>query len=555
MSGAWKAFAAVVLILQATLCLAEFEIDEAADLTGTGLFLPPGALDPVPPPQDKDKGVASAPRKGLHFHLEGPRLPQLSGLSVAVGAAAGVLADEAIRRDVFPKLATATAHLLESKVTKAKKLVRRLRRSRERPSIDVAPEPKRHSSGHFAGLVALGFASFLLAKKRAGFAKGSTADAVATPIAKRPKSKAAPPPPPPRGKGIPKVAARPKASTADEAFLSPRSAELARFGKRIHWVKPSCEEPQQDTIFGELKMVHTQSEQERKLQFDKNLMDAMFTPRSARGAATPRKSWTGPKPQGLCLLDNSRAHNVAIVLTKLAMSTKELSRAIRLFDTGCSWLRTDHVELLTVAMPTTSEATKLLAHKDKEDALRDVERRMLPLCNLSPARIKVMKFALSYQSLRESLMERCQVLQLAAEESRNSVPFRELLAIVLEAGNYINGGDQANAQGERVRAFGIESLQSLANFKVGCISCMHFLCITMRASDRRFLSCLEDSLKHVRTASKERFNQLRSDVEAFLGEVNFAAARLREFNAAAEEPHAKAHWEGGLILGMKVSRF
>ncbi|CAE7280517.1 FH6 [Symbiodinium sp. CCMP2456] len=183
------------------------------------------------------------------------------------------------------------------------------------------------------------------------------------------------------------------------------------------------------------------------LQFDKNLMDAMFTPRSARGAATtPRKSWTGPKPQGLCLLDNSRAHNVAIVLTKLAMSTKELSQAIRLFDTGSTWLRADHVELLTVAMPTTSEATKLLANKDKEETLRDVERRMLPLCNLSPARIKVMKFALSYQTIRESLMERCQVLQQAAEESRNSVPFRELLAIVLEAGNYINGGDQANAQ-------------------------------------------------------------------------------------------------------------
>mmetsp|Transcript_64742 Transcript_64742/g.152227 ORF Transcript_64742/g.152227 Transcript_64742/m.152227 type:complete len:1007 (-) Transcript_64742:46-3066(-) len=411
-------------------------------------------------------------------------------------------------------------------------------------------------AGRFAGLVAIGFVSFLLLRKRAGGAKAvSTAPSaeVVTPVQK-PKAKAGPPPPP-KGKaaGKGKGAARPKAATADEAFLSPRSAEFARFGKRIHWVKPSCEEPQQDTIFGELKMSHTTSEEDRTLQFDKNLMDAMFTPRSARSSnATPRKSWTGPKPQGVCLLDNSRAHNIAIVLTKLAMSTKELCNAIRLFDTGSSWLKVDHVELLTVAMPSTSEATKLLANKDKEETLRDVERRMMPLCDLSPARVKVMKFALSYQSLRENLVERCKVLQLAAEESRNSRPLRELLAIVLEAGNYINGGDPAGSQGERVRAFGIESLQSLANFKVGCISCMHFLCITMRASDRRFLSCLEDSLRHIRPAAKERFNQLRSDVEGFLGEVNFAAARLREMNAAMETEVEAAKAEAAKVEAAKA---
>eukprot|EP00439_Symbiodinium_sp_Y106_P016059 s6753_g2.t1 len=78
-------------------------IDEAADLTGTGLFLPPAALDPCPPPQDLVPGTAPASGRAPRVRGEGRFRPELSGLSVALGAAVGVLADEAIRRDVVPR--------------------------------------------------------------------------------------------------------------------------------------------------------------------------------------------------------------------------------------------------------------------------------------------------------------------------------------------------------------------------------------------------------------------------------------------------------------------
>eukprot|EP00913_Durusdinium_trenchii_P009544 g8967.t1 len=111
---------------------------------------------------------------------------------------------------------------------------------------------------------------------------------------------------------------------------------------------------------------------------------------------------------------------------------------------------------------------------------------LLPLCSLSTTRIKVMKFALTYQSTRQVLMERCKVLRSAAEESRRRRRWNRPIAVV--------------------------RFQS-----VGCISCMHFLCITMRASDTRFLSGLEASLKN----------------------VNFAQARLREMTV--ELPKPKGH--------------
>eukprot|EP00930_Biecheleria_cincta_P023557 TRINITY_DN1700_c1_g1_i1.p1 TRINITY_DN1700_c1_g1~~TRINITY_DN1700_c1_g1_i1.p1 ORF type:complete len:940 (-),score=181.32 TRINITY_DN1700_c1_g1_i1:409-2808(-) len=348
------------------------------------------------------------------------------------------------------------------------------------------------------------------------------------------KVRAAPPPkkmaanrPPGLGKASP-----PKpidVTCLDDGSLSPRSQEL-RFGKKMHWVKPSCAEPQKDTVFGELE---SPKGTPRQLQFDKDLIDAMFSPRSRANsdvapATPPRKSWTASKPQGLCLLDNSRAQNVAIILSKLVMSTEELCACILSLDTGHPRLRADNIELIADAMPTTSETSKLQANKDRASEMRDVERKLLPLCTLSSTHMKIFKIAMSHQTLHERLLERCQVVQRAASEMRNNEYFIELLAIVLKAGNYINSG------GGEVRAFGIESLQSMASFKVGPISALHYLCLTMRASDKNFMPVLWQSLRNVRLAAKDQFSHLRGEIEQFVVESNYIHARLRERNAEAK---------------------
>mmetsp|Transcript_42796 Transcript_42796/g.76993 ORF Transcript_42796/g.76993 Transcript_42796/m.76993 type:complete len:1063 (-) Transcript_42796:105-3293(-) len=373
---------------------------------------------------------------------------------------------------------------------------------------------------------------------------GSAASVKATEVqAVTPKRKAkAGPPPPPRMMNRPKAMAKKSAAplrqfdmSLTNEGLSPRSMDSTPFGKKIHWVKPSCSAPPESTVFGEVSTSPRSS-----LQFDKSLMDAMFSPRGG-GRTSPRaekKDWTPRRERGICLLDNGRAQNAAIVLAKIQMDTQELRECIDAFDTGHPKLRADSIEMLMSVMPPQSEANKLLDHKDKAEQLREIERRLLPLCTLSPARMKIMKFATNHRSTYTVLLERCKVLHRAAMETRSSLQFRELLSIILQAGNYINSGDENS---EEVKAFGIESLQSLASFKVGPISCMHFLCLTMRASDEGFLSCMEKSLSSVRTAAKEKFSQLRDDVEAFLGEVSFAKARLREMMPApAQEEKVQA---------------
>eukprot|EP00931_Biecheleriopsis_adriatica_P074908 TRINITY_DN48885_c0_g1_i1.p1 TRINITY_DN48885_c0_g1~~TRINITY_DN48885_c0_g1_i1.p1 ORF type:complete len:1080 (+),score=255.12 TRINITY_DN48885_c0_g1_i1:71-3310(+) len=503
------------------------QVQADADVAGGGLFFSPAS--PAPAPVEQGFGAPFA--AGL-----------VSGALLEFGV------HEALCRE-WPAKAGAWA-LQQWKAQCGHMFRLRGRESTMAPSR----QPGHHDTSRYAGAVLFVGALLLMVRRcLARKPKGPAAIQSDEPckvvapseeavMPKRPKAKAGPPPPPRSGgKGggkrpaaLNKEDMRPPGSYASrkevEDFLGSRTSP---FGKRIHWVKPSCEEPQENSIFGELRSPRT------KLQFDKDLMNAMFSPRgdsAAQQMMSPRKSWSAPKPTGICLLDNSRAQNIAIVLAKLAMSTEDLSSCIETLDSGHPRLL-DNIELLAMVMPTIQEVEKLNAHKDKEVELRDVERRLLPLCTLRPARIKVMKFALCHESTYHALLHRCKVLQLAGEESRSSLHFRELLGIILQAGNYINSGEVDDgtgiSQGERVTAFGIESLQGMASFKVGPISCLHFLCLTMRASETTFMPSLERSLAHLRSAAKERFSQLRTDMEAFIGEVDFARARLREMQAEA----------------------
>ena len=65
-----------------------------------------------------------------------------------------------------------------------------------------------------------------------------------------------------------------------------------------------------------------------------------------------------------------------------------------------------------------------------------------------------------------------------------------------------------------IRGISVDSLASLASFKTGAVSTMHFLCLSLGSSDSEFVQGLKQSLSSVHEASKERFPLLRSAIEA-----------------------------------------
>lgn len=51
------------------------------------------------------------------------------------------------------------------------------------------------------------------------------------------------------------------------------------------------------------------------------------------------------------------------------------------------------------------------------------------------------------------------------------------------------------------RAFDLASLSSLGTFKTGCVTTLHFLCLTMRSTDDNFVKEFRKSLEHVHEAA------------------------------------------------------
>ena len=82
-----------------------------------------------------------------------------------------------------------------------------------------------------------------------------------------------------------------------------------------------------------------------------------------------------------------------------------------------------------------------------------------------------------------------------------------------EVGNFINHGVGDVVAGA-IRGISVDSLASLASFKTGAVSTMHFLCLSLGSADSDFVQGLKQSLSSVHEASKERAALLRSSIEA-----------------------------------------
>eukprot|EP00930_Biecheleria_cincta_P006462 TRINITY_DN10746_c0_g1_i1.p1 TRINITY_DN10746_c0_g1~~TRINITY_DN10746_c0_g1_i1.p1 ORF type:complete len:1710 (+),score=360.80 TRINITY_DN10746_c0_g1_i1:129-5258(+) len=317
----------------------------------------------------------------------------------------------------------------------------------------------------------------------------------------------------PKGKGA--AAAKPTAKQPATKAV-PKYVGETPFGRRIHWTGTSYEEPSEDSVFGELQS---------GVEFDPHLLKLMLSGQAAEKMAGGKRRPVAKKAQGIAVLDGNRAQNMGIVMSKLnaAVSSEALCKSLQELDFEDVPLSVDDVELLIQVLPTPEESKKLLEHKEKVEELRDVEQTIMPFCLLhkSVVRLKLMKFCMSHTTSHKSLIHRCEVMQNAAWEVRNSPQFKEIMAIVLRVGNFINHGVDDVREGT-VRAFAIENLASLGAFKTGAVSTLHFICLSTRSTNPDFFQAFKASLSHVHEAGRETMQLLKSAIEQFAKDVEFS---------------------------------
>jgi len=326
--------------------------------------------------------------------------------------------------------------------------------------------------------------------------------------------------PQPKGKGKGKEAAE----RTEEAGKGP-----APFGRRMHWVQPRYSQPDHETVF----------DSDAAVDLDTDALASLLTGANGKGPTRTRTSHQR-KAEGIKVLDASRAQNIAIVLTKLSVSLEDLCGALRSLDFSIISqlaLSDDVVELLTTILPTHEETQKLKVHEAEKEQLRDIEQKILPFCFLprATARLRVLRLASSHIETAAMYIRRCQTLRQAAKEARRSTELRQVLAMILRIGNYINHGMKDSSGG--ARAFSIETLGAITSFRLGSLSTLQFICTTLRRADPCFVESLSASLKHIPAASKEKSSNLKSCIQAFFQEVEFAdreVVQLPEDQTASE---------------------
>lgn len=245
------------------------------------------------------------------------------------------------------------------------------------------------------------------------------------------------------------------------------------------------------------------------------------------------------RPVGISVLDGSRAQNMAIVLGKLAMSSKDLCACLETFSFRSPGLRADDLELLCGVLPTDDEKKKLSEYASRVHELRDIEQKVFPLVALARGvqKVKLMKFALSHRETFDNLVARSRLLRAAAEEAKSSKRFRETLGICLKLGNFINHGVEDTREGA-IRGFAIESLSTLTTFKTGAVSTMHYLCLKTRSSNPTFLFELKQSLQSLDDARREKTALLKASVDSFQQEATFARQELKHYDVSQLEEEA-----------------
>eukprot|EP00913_Durusdinium_trenchii_P026359 g24734.t1 len=150
-------------------------------------------------------------------------------------------------------------------------------------------------------------------------------------------------------------------------------------------------------------------------------------------------------------------------------------------------------------------------------------------------------FALSHQGTYSGIKVRCEVLKDAAKQVRKSEEFRQMLSVVLRVGNFINHGvdeEEVKTQevdGATIRGISVDSLSSLASFKSGTVSTMHFLCLSLGSMNTDFFQGLKESLSSVQEASKEKSALLKGSIESFAKDVETAEKQLNLLLTVDEE--------------------
>jgi hypothetical protein len=291
------------------------------------------------------------------------------------------------------------------------------------------------------------------------------------------------------------------------------------FGKRLHWIKPVYDPLQHETVFSVPLREDT--------EFDAEMLTSHLR-EGSKSPAKPKRRAAFPREETrICILTSARAQHLAIALSRLRVSPAELCVRLKELDFVKPDVRAEDIEQLLGKCPTAHEVTAMLKHADHPEQLRDIERKIMPLCSLPNAdsRLRLAHVSLTHTAQYTRVMSRLECVQAASKDVLASTRLHQLLRMVLKIANYINHGCAEGA-----KSFSVKSLPAFTSFKVGSASALQYLCRAL--CDVEFVQGLKDELVHVFEAARDNTTSLKQDIVAVGHAATFVESQLANISVA-----------------------
>ena len=312
------------------------------------------------------------------------------------------------------------------------------------------------------------------------------------------------PAPPPLAPGAPPAPGAP--SLAPAVIPTKPVVQPTKKMKAIHWqriILTPAQHSGRPTVWKDVESVVD-------VPFDVDELTARFSDlrgsvkatqsRRATVAADEEKEAVAQPPKEVRILSDKRFNAVSIMMTSLP-TVDTVVQAIRQLDT--TRLTRDQVAALRKNMLDDSEqaALQTVAAGTVGSLSRpDSFMRQLSLIEGVGARLDCWHFQLNFNDLMEEITLPLTVINAAIQAIRHSSAFRTLLALVLTAGNYMNGG---SARGQ-ADGFELSILHRLASLRDNTNQSSLLLFLLTQAAQRLgdgWLLTVEEQLSPVVTAA------------------------------------------------------
>mmetsp|Transcript_35545 Transcript_35545/g.102392 ORF Transcript_35545/g.102392 Transcript_35545/m.102392 type:complete len:1130 (-) Transcript_35545:428-3817(-) len=297
------------------------------------------------------------------------------------------------------------------------------------------------------------------------------------------------------------------------------------FSKQLH-LKQSYSRPQHSTVFGT-----TAGEPLEDLE----LAAALSKAKEEEKPKHDRASSFVPVERGIVVLAYRRAMTMEVAWAKVNISPSSLSGILKTLEFNHPDLATNDVERLVGKMPTPQEAKAIMIHATASDELRRLEEHISPLCQVPDVerRLSLVHCARTHVARFRSLKQDCECIERAASEVRHCEALHRVLGTALKIANLINHGSSEGAQ-----SFPVSSFSAFANFKVGSVSSLFFLCSKLCTDG--FLEALEADLEHVFRAARGSTSAHQEETTQLVAQRDEAKLHIATERDLRAKEHAEA---------------